>query len=128
MATAFFVGLGGMVGSMGRYGMSGLVARLWPGAAFPGGTLSVNLIGCCLIGLLGSADLRNFLSSDLRALLFIGVLGGFTTFSAFAYETLLLTREGDTVRAMLNVLVSVVGCLLAVWVGSLLGRAIWNTP
>lgn len=129
MERAFLVGIGGFVGSMSRYALSGWVHRLWPGAVFPGGTLSVNAIGCLLIGFLGAgADLRNLFSPEARALLFIGLLGGFTTFSSFAYETLALGRDGETIRAALNVFLNVAGCLLAAWVGSALGRGLWSAP
>ncbi len=129
MEKAFLVGIGGFVGSMGRYALSGWVQRLWPSALFPGGTLSVNVVGCLLIGFLAAgADLRNLFSAETRALLFVGVLGGFTTFSAFAYETLALGRDGESVRAVLNVFANVAGCLLAAWVGSAIGRGIWSGP
>jgi len=127
MRTAFLVGIGGFVGSMSRYAISGWVHRLWPSAVFPGGTLSVNVIGCLLIGFLGAgADLRNLFGPEARALLFIGLLGGFTTFSTFAHETLALGRDGESVRAALNVLLNVAGSLIAIWIGSAVGRGLWS--
>ena len=127
MHKALIVGLGGFVGSMGRYLVSGAVQRAIGGAMFPYGTLAVNLLGSGLIGLLAAAaDTRNVFGPDVRALVFIGGRGGFTTFSSFAYETLALGRDGQTLRATGNVLVTVLGCLLAAWAGGALGRGLWG--
>lgn len=129
MEKAFLVGLGGFLGSIGRYAASGGVQRLWPTAGFPFGTLAVNLVGCFLIGILGAgADVRNLFNPDARALLLIGLLGGFTTFSTFAYETLALSRDGESFKLAINVLLHVAGCLAAVWIGYALGRDIWGVP
>ena len=114
-----WIGLGSALGGMARYGCSGLAAR-YIGAAFPWGTLIVNVSGSLVIGILAAlaaADGRLLISPDARAFLMIGVCGGFTTFSAFSIETLDLARDGDWLWAGANVVLSVVLCLLAVWLG-----------
>ena len=89
------VGCGGFFGAMLRYGLSGVVQRLVPFASFPFGTLSVNVAGSLLIGVVaGLVEFRQVLGPDARLFLMIGLLGGFTTFSSFAYETLALGQEG----------------------------------
>ena len=88
------VGAGGFVGSVLRYGLSGAVHRLLPFAAFPYGTLAVNVVGCLAIGLLaGWSEARQVIGPELRLFLFIGLLGGFTTFSTFGYETFEMARS-----------------------------------
>ena len=123
MDKALIVGFGGFLGSVGRYAVTGGVYRLVPAAGFPWGTLVVNVCGCALIGVLGAlADVRNVFTPEGRSFLFIGVLGGFTTFSTFAYETLALARDGESLRAGANALVQLIGCLVAVWLGDTLVR------
>ena len=115
----WWIALGGAFGSAARYGCAGLAARLL-GATFPWGTLIVNVSGSLAIGFLStltSPDGRLLVSPDARAFVMIGVLGGFTTFSSFSLETLNLAREGDWLWASANVVVSIVLCLAAVWVG-----------
>ena len=114
-----WIGLGSALGGMARYGCSGLAAR-YIGTTFPWGTLIVNVSGSLVIGFLASlavADGRLLISPDARAFLMIGLCGGFTTFSAFSIETLDLARDGDWLWAGANVVLSVVLCLLAVWLG-----------
>lgn len=121
------IGVGGFVGSVLRYGLSGLTQDLAPRSVFPVGTLAVNILGCLAIGVLSElADARGFLSPDIRALLIVGLLGGFTTFSAFANETVNAIRGGSFVLALANVLLSVGACLLAVSVGRALAHSIWR--
>ncbi len=116
------VGLGGMLGAILRYGAGGLVHRLFEGR-FPLGTLLINTAGCLCIGFLTTmADDRGVLSASARLFLFIGVLGGFTTFSSFGYETLTLWRDGLAGRALLNIGANVVCGLGAVWVGHVIAR------
>jgi CrcB protein len=115
------VALGGALGSVARYGASGLAAR-WFGESFPWGTVLVNISGSFVIGLLASltgTDGRSLLSHGSRAFLMAGVCGGFTTFSAFSLQTLELARHGAWLNAGLNVLGSVALCLVAVWLGHL---------
>lgn len=113
-----WVGLGGAIGSMLRFAIGGWSQRLWGFGQFPVGTLTVNVLGCLLIGLLGGlADYRQALDPGERAFLMIGVLGGFTTFSAFAFETLGLAQDGALLRAGLNVLLQVTLGLTAAFAG-----------
>ena len=117
--TVLWVALGGALGSVARYAISGVAVR-WLGAAFPYATLFVNITGSFTIGLLAAlvaADGRPSLGADARAFLLVGVLGGFTTFSSFSLETLNLARSGALAPAMLNVAGSVVLCLAAVSLG-----------
>jgi CrcB protein len=124
MTNLLLAGLGGFVGAAGRYGLSGLTQR-WAGSPpFPWGTLCVNLLGCLAIGALaGFAESRGPFSPEARVLLLAGLLGGFTTWSAFGFETLQLWRTGMPWLAGANVLAQVVGGLVAVGIGLLLGRA-----
>ena len=116
MKQALLVGLGGALGSVLRFQTVALAARIWP--AFPGGTIAVNLLGCFLIGLLGAlADKRGVISEEARLLLVTGLLGGFTTFSAFGLDTWKLAQAGKHLPALGNVLLSVLGGLAMVWLG-----------
>ena len=118
-----WVGVGGFLGSVGRFVVSGFFNRLSPVLAFPTGTLAVNILGCFLIGLLyGLAESRNILGTDTRIFLFIGVLGGFTTYSTFGFESLALLKDGEFFKTSANVLLHVIVGLLAVWIGDTLGR------
>lgn len=118
MRNILLVGAGGFVGSALRYLMSGWLQRLSPEGRFPVGTLGVNVLGCFLIGLLGGlAENIEAFSPNVRLLLFLGVLGGFTTFSTFGYETMALARDGQFPAAAMNVVLHVVAGLAAVWVG-----------
>lgn len=104
---------------MARYAAAGLFARHF-GDAFPWGTLFVNVSGSFIIGLaaaLTMADGRMLLGDSGRQLAIIGILGGYTTFSAFSLQTLALFHEGDWLRGGANVVASSVLCLLAVWLG-----------
>ena len=123
MAQIILVGIGGFIGSVFRFLLSGFVHRLVPLSEFPFGTFAVNVIGCLLIGLLnGLAETRQVIGPELRLFLMIGILGGFTTFSAFGYETLSLIRGAEVFRAMGNVFLHVLFGLVAVWLGDMLGR------
>ena len=123
LLNSFLVGAGGFIGSILRFGMGGLTYRLFPAATLPYGTLAVNLIGCLIIGVLGGiGDARQIAAGELRLFLFIGLLGGFTTFSAFGYETLALVRTAELIRATVNVGLHLVLGLAAVWVGYTVGN------
>lgn len=114
------VASGGAIGSAARYALAGLAQRVAPDATFPYGTLAVNVLGCLAIGFLGGAiEARQALDPGQRLFLMLGVLGGFTTYSAFAYETLGLAHGADFGRAILNVGLQVVLGLLAAWLGYL---------
>jgi len=117
-----FVVLGGGAGSALRYWMQGLVHDKF-GSGFPYGTLTVNVIGSFLIGFLMISMEERFLSNpSLRLLLTIGLLGGFTTFSSFSYETMALARDGELLRAFANIGFTVFTCLLATWAGMRIGK------
>ena len=123
LRSVLLVGCGGFLGSASRYVLSGWVHRMVPYSAFPWGTLTVNVAGCFLIGTLsGLADSRQLWSPEVRIFAMIGVLGGFTTFSSFAYETMALAREADLLRAFANVALQVVLGLLAAWLAYALAR------
>lgn len=126
MIQVLFVGIGGFLGSIARYLLSGAVQSATAGT-FPYGTLSVNVFGCLVLGILSElADSRAFLSSDARALLIIGCLGGFTTFSAFGNETMNLVRDSDWIRAAANVAAHLVLAIGAVWAGRAAAHLIWR--
>ena len=117
-----WVFLGGGLGAAMRYWLSGAVYRLLS-SSFPYGTLVVNVIGCFVIGLWMSLFTERFAGNPaLRVFLVIGILGGFTTFSSFSYETIALIRDGQIVSAILNIGLSVVICLLATWIGLETGK------
>jgi len=118
------VGIGGAVGAMLRHGLSGWAMGLL-GSGFPYGTLMVNVTGSLLIGAVLQAGMeRMLLSPEVRVLLTTGFCGGLTTFSTFSWETLNLLERAQWGHALLNVGLNVVVCLLAVWVGMILARAI----
>jgi CrcB protein len=122
LRTVLLVGAGGFVGSIGRYLVGGWVHRAVPFAGFPYGTLVVNVLGCLAIGLAGGmAESRQLFGPDLRVFLLIGVLGGFTTFSSFAFESLALARDAELARAFANVAAQVVLGLAAAWLGYAVG-------
>lgn len=119
------VGMGGFLGSIGRYLLSGAVYRLFQNNSFPSGTAVVNILGCFIIGVCSAlVDQRQLLSPETRLFLFIGLLGGFTTFSTFGYETIALMRDGQLLSAGANVLVQVIIGLAAVFFGYGLTRYI----
>ena len=114
-------GLGGAAGSMARYLVTGLAHRLLD-TRFPIGTLAVNAIGCLVIGVLMSLiEDRQLLAPETRVLLMVGLLGGFTTFSAFGYETIQMLRHGDLRFAALNIAANValgLGAVVAGWMAT----------
>ena len=114
-----WVAVGGALGSVARYWCSGVVAN-WFGESFPWGTIIVNVLGSFIIGLfatLTAPDGRLFVASEARVFVMVGLCGGYTTFSSFSLQTLNLAREGEWLGAGANVVLSVVLCLLAVWIG-----------
>jgi len=116
-----WVAIGGALGSMARYGISGLVSAM-AGGVFPYGTLVVNVTGAILIGFLATLsgpESRFFIPAYGRLFLMTGICGGYTTFSTFSLETANLMRDGKWGAALANVGCSVIVCLLAIWVGHL---------
>ena len=125
MTALAFAGLGGLVGSIIRYQIGRWILDLSKDSTFPYANLTVNVVGCLLIGLLfGLAENREFLTPHLRALLVVGLLGGFTTFSTFGYETFNLIRIGLLPQAIANVGLQVTLGLAAVWSGFVATRLI----
>lgn len=123
VTNALLVGIGGFTGSILRYWVSGWVQTAVSQSWRPVGTLAVNVIGCFLIGLfMGMADFRQLLKPEARLLLVVGLLGGFTTFSAFGYETFALARDREFGAAILNIGAQVVIGLAAVWAGYAVSR------
>jgi fluoride exporter len=118
------VASGGALGAVARYAASGFVSRLTSRTAFPWGTLSVNLVGAFALGILLAATTsgRLTMSPSMRTFLAIGVLGAFTTFSTFSYETLEAFRLRDFWIGGANVVASVVFGLVACWAGMMLGQ------
>ena len=124
MKAMLLVALGGAVGSVARYQLSGWILQHSLAWKFPAGTFTVNVVGCLLAGLLaGLADKHALLTAETRLLLFTGLLGGFTTFSAFGLETMFLLRKGELLVAGSNIVLSVVAGLVALWLGLGLTRA-----
>jgi CrcB protein len=123
----FLAGIGGFIGSSLRYAVSGYV-QLWSRSTdFPYGTLAVNLVGCFAIGFLSQlAESRGMFTAETRTLIFLGVLGGFTTFSAFGNETINLWRQGANLLAAANVAAHLLLCLGAVWASRILAYQIWR--
>ena len=116
--------LGGGAGTIARYIFSGCVYQ-WLGPRFPFGTLAVNLLGCFLIGFFAVLIEEKFMfSPEVRLLITVGFLGGFTTFSTFIFETASLIRDGQTLTAFVNILASVCIGFLVFRFGVLLGEII----
>jgi fluoride exporter len=127
MINVLFIGIGGALGSVARYLVSGWVQALTRSVNFPFGTLTVNVVGCFVIGFLAQlAEARGVFTSEARAFIFIGILGGFTTFSSFGNETYNLVHGGELMSALVNVGANVILGLLAVWVGHLSAALIWG--
>lgn len=118
MKAVLLVALGGAIGSVARYKLSGYVMQHALDWRFPLGTFTVNVLGCLVAGVLaGLAEKHAMFSADTRLLLFAGLLGGFTTFSAFGLETMHLLKRGDIAVAAANVVLSVFAGLAALWLG-----------
>ncbi len=113
-----FVGLGGFVGASLRYATGTVVGRFAAESSFPYGTFVVNIVGCLLIGFLaGVVEARGLGSDAARAFVFTGLLGAFTTFSTFSYETVGLFQGGQTSPALTNLGLQIALGLIAVWSG-----------
>jgi CrcB protein len=123
--TWLAVAIGGALGSLARHGVNHLVHARWMTTRFPVATVVVNVLGCLVIGLLAGmvASGRITMRASSREFVFVGVLAGFTTFSTFGLDTLVLVRTGSPGQAAANVVIQVAGGLAAVWLGYQLGAA-----
>ena len=116
LLTIALVAIGGAIGSVSRYVLSTIVLRA-SGSLFPAGTFAVNLVGCVVFGaIVGAAEQRVVLAPEARTFLLVGVLGGFTTFSSYAFESFALMQDGQFVAATFNIVGQVVAGLLGFWV------------
>jgi CrcB protein len=126
VAQYLWIAVGSALGGMGRYWCSGFIAERF-GETFPWGTIFVNVSGSFVIGFfatLTAPDGRLLVGSTARQFVMVGLCGGYTTFSSFSLQTLNLVREGEWLRAGGNVVLSVVLCLAAVWVGHVLAATV----
>ncbi|MGE5462544.1 MAG: fluoride efflux transporter CrcB [Syntrophothermus sp.] len=127
IASLMIVALGGALGSAFRYFVGTWVQTLSRSIDFPYGTLTVNLIGCFAIGFLAQlAEARGAFTSEARLFVFIGILGGFTTFSSFANDTVNLAREAEMLNALANIGANVILGLILVWLGRTVSYWIWR--
>jgi CrcB protein len=123
MRTVIAIALGGAIGALTRYVLSSQVTHLI-GPGFPWGILIVNVVGCFIMGVIAEASALSWnLSPELRAFLTTGILGGFTTFSAFALDTVVLSERGDMTATLLYVVGSVGGSIAALYLGLFVVRA-----
>lgn len=124
MGTVFAIALGGALGAVGRYALSSQITQ-WMGPGFPWGILLVNIAGCFAMGVmaeLGALTLN--LSPEMRAFLTTGILGGFTTFSAFALDSAVMIERGDWMSTAFYVGASVVGSIVALFLGLAIVRGL----
>ena len=115
----FLISIGGALGTAARYWCSGFVANHF-GETFPWGTLLINIVGSLVIGFFATItgpDGRVFVGTEMRQFVMVGICGGYTTFSSFSLQTLNLVRDGEMAWALANIGMSVVLCLVAVWIG-----------
>jgi CrcB protein len=123
MNAYLLVGLGGALGAMARYGTGLAVASQWRDP-FPLGTLLINVVGSLAMGLLVGVLTRTLPSwqNEIRLFVAVGILGGFTTFSAFSLDAIALIERGDLLGATLYIVISVIASILALWLGLVLLR------
>ena len=125
MTNILWVGIGGFIGSVLRYLVGGYIQQY--SRSLPLGTLAVNILGCFVIGfLIHASESTGVFSETSRAFIFIGVLGGFTTFSSFGNETLNLARDSQMLHAFTNIVANVILGLSAVWLGRIVATWIWR--
>jgi CrcB protein len=125
--SILLVALGGAMGSVSRYLLGTWIQAVSRSIDFPFGTLTVNLLGCFMIGFLSQlAEARGAFTPESRALIFVGILGGFTTFSSFGNDTINLVRDGEMFNALANVGANVIFGLLLVWSGRTVAYWIWK--
>lgn len=128
MIGYLYIFLGAGTGGLCRYLLSIAVQKACQGWIFPIGTFAVNMLGCFIIGLLAQlAESRGVFQGETRLLLFVGLLGGFTTFSSFGYETVQLLRDGQYLYAAANAVLQVIIGIGLVWLGYVAARLIWGS-
>jgi CrcB protein len=130
MAAYFWIAIGGALGSIARYWFSGVIANRFV-TPFPWGTLLVNITGSFAIGFFATftgTEGRWLAPARFREFFMIGICGGYTTFSSFSLQTLNLAEDGQWLYAAGNVVLSVVSCLAAVWLGHLLAVSLNSNP
>ncbi len=119
-----YVAIGGVIGALLRYAISGVIQGK---RYFPIGTLGVNVIGSFFVGfVMFSSEYYGLFSQEMRTLITIGFLGSFTTMSTFSYESLRLLMEGNLIYFAENIILNVVGCLLAVYFGRITAMTVWR--
>jgi len=119
LVTYLYIALGSALGGMARFWCSGFVAARF-GDSFPWGTILINILGSFVIGFfatLSGPDSRYLISSNIRQFVMVGLCGGYTTFSSFSLQTLNLIRDGEMAAAGANIGLSVLLCMIAVWLG-----------
>ena len=127
MRNLFFVGIGGFLGAVLRYLISGYIQDLSHRIDFPYGTLAVNIVGCFLIGVLSQlVELQFEITAEIRLLLMVGVLGSFTTYSTFSNETITLLQDQRAALALINIGLHLVLGLSAVLAGRFAMIAVWR--
>ncbi|MCE5193872.1 MAG: fluoride efflux transporter CrcB [Nitrospiraceae bacterium] len=127
MHKLIIIGAGGFIGAILRYIISGNVQMLSKSISFPYGTFVVNVIGCFFIGLFSQlSETKGLFSDSTRAFVFVGILGGFTTFSAFSNETFNLFRDRETALALINIFGQVIICFVSVWLGRSSAFLVWR--
>ena len=116
------VGFGGFLGAIARYKLGGLILHHSGSIKFPLGTFAINITGCLVIGLIGGLiEKHHIFGGEMRLVIFTGFLGGFTTFSAFGYETVYLARRGEEIMAIINIGATIIVGISAVWLGIKVG-------
>ena len=119
MKALLIVGAGGFLGAAARFKLGGLIMHLTPNTSFPAPTFGVNIVGCFVAGILAGMVIKHgSFSADMRTFLFTGLLGGFTTFSAFGLDTYYLIQRNELKWALLNAALSPLCGILAVWLGA----------
>lgn len=122
MSTLLTIGCGGFLGAISRYLVSGWIYTIF-GTGMPYGTLTVNIVGSFLLGIVAQLMIAgNFLTTTTSSFLSIGFLGAFTTFSTFSVQTLELLESGNPTKALLNILLNLILCLIGAWGGLFIGR------
>ncbi len=122
MIRVLYIAIGGAIGALLRYFVSG-IAYKFMGTTFPYGTLSVNLIGSFLIGFFFEALKESLVSPDIRMMIFIGIFGAFTTFSSFSLETVNLIRDGEILFAIWNILLNNIFGIGLAFLGIILAKS-----